>query len=136
MSDPSLASNPGLAVAIAMAAGILVQAVARRLKIPGIVLLIGAGVVLGPDMLGVVQPGALGPALLTLVGFAVAVILFEGGLNLNLRRLLRAQQPIRKLVSLGAVVTLVGGTLAAKFVLGWDLMFISWKKAVTFFWGE
>jgi len=111
--------NPSLTIALALAVGMLAQALARHLRIPGIVLLLGAGVLLGPDVLDVVRPASLGATLQSLVGFAVAVILFEGGLNLNLRRLRRQARSIRGLVTVGALVTAIGGTLAARLVLGW-----------------
>ena len=92
------ADRPGFTVAVALLAGFLCQAVGRHLRIPGIVLLLGAGVLLGPEVLGLVQPATLGEGgegLATLVGLAVAVILFEGGLNLDIRRLRREQRPIQ-----------------------------------------
>lgn len=114
--------NPALVVALALAAGVTAQTLARHLRIPGIVLLLGAGVVLGPDLLGIVTPDVLGSALDVLVGFAVAVILFEGGLNLDLKRI-RGQAPvIRRLLSVGVVVTAGGGALAARYLLGWEWM--------------
>jgi NhaP-type Na+/H+ or K+/H+ antiporter len=113
-------ADPALSVALAMAAGMLVQALARHLKIPGIVLLLGMGVLLGPDGLDVVRPGTLGESLHTLVGFAVAVILFEGGMNLSLARMRREARSIRQLVTLGALVTAIGGALSARLILHWD----------------
>lgn len=113
-------ADPALTVALALAAGMLAQALARHLKTPGIVLLLGMGVVLGPDGLDVVRPGTLGASLHTLVGFAVAVILFEGGMNLSLARMRREARSIRQLVTLGALVTAVGGTLAARLILHWS----------------
>lgn len=127
METASAFGNPALTVALALAAGVIAQSVARHLRVPGIVVLLAVGVVLGPDVAGLIQPDGLGPALLTLVGFAVAVILFEGGMNLNLRRLRREARSIRQLVTLGALVTAVGGTLAAKLILGW-----SWRPSVLF----
>ena len=115
-SDPSI--DPALTVALALAAGIIAQSLARHLRIPGIVLLLGAGVVLGPDLLAVIHPSSLGQGLRTLVGFAVAVILFEGGMNLNLRRLGHEAKSIRRLVTIGALVTALGGTLCARLILG------------------
>lgn len=120
-------ADPALTVAIALASGMLAQALARHLKIPGIVLLLGMGILLGPDGLGAVRPGALGESLHTLVGFAVAVILFEGGMNLSLSRLRKEVRSIRQLITLGALVTAVGGTLAAHLILGWD-----WTLSVLF----
>lgn len=113
-------ADPALTIALALVAGMFAQALARHLKIPGIVLLLGMGVLLGPDGLGVVRPGTLGESLHTLVGFAVAVILFEGGMNLSLARMRREARSIRLLITVGALVTAAGGTLAARLILGWD----------------
>ena len=97
-------SDPALAVAVALIVGMMAQAVAYHLRMPGIVLLLAAGVLLGPDVLRVVEPGSLGPALQMLVGYAVAIILFEGGLSLNLRQLSREARSIRQLVTAGAAL--------------------------------
>ncbi len=113
-------NNPALIVALALGAGIIAQSLARHLRIPGIVVLIGAGVVLGPDVANIIRPQAVGDTLHALVGFAVAVILFEGGMNLDLRRLRREGRSIRQLVTAGALVTAAGGTLCAHWILGWD----------------
>ena len=105
--------HPTLIFALALAAGVLAQSVARHLRLPGIVLLLAAGIGLGPDGLGWVRPSELGGGLYALVDLAVAVILFEGGLNLEISRLRREQAAIRRLVTWGAGITLLGGTLAA-----------------------
>lgn len=117
--DHAAVDNPALHVALALAAGVVAQSLARHARIPGIVVLLGTGVVLGPDFLNIIRPRLLGVTMHTLVGFAVAVILFEGGMNLNLRRLQRQARSIRQLVTAGALVTLFGGTLAARLILGW-----------------
>ena len=52
-----------LTVALSAAAGILVVSIARHLRIPDIVLLLAAGVLLGPDVADIIHPSALGPAL-------------------------------------------------------------------------
>lgn len=111
--------NPGLTVALAMAIGILAQGIARHARVPGIVLLLFAGVLLGPDFANLIRPETLGGGLPILVGFAVAVILFEGGLQLNLKHLRRLAKPIRRLVTVGALVTALGGALAAKLIMQW-----------------
>lgn len=114
-----LEPSPALVVSLALAAGIAAQALAVHLKVPGIVVLLGTGVLLGPDGLDVVRPGLLGEALHALVGFAVAVILFEGGMNLDLQRLRRSATVIQRLVTVGAVITAAGGALSAYLILGW-----------------
>jgi NhaP-type Na+/H+ or K+/H+ antiporter len=119
--------NPALTIGLAMGAGVLAQALARHLLIPGIVLLLATGVLLGPDVGGLIRPDVLGPALRMLVGFAVAVILFEGGMSLDIERLRGEALVIRRLVTVGAVITAVGGALAVRLLMGWD-----WGLAILF----
>lgn len=125
--DHSAFADPALTIALALIAGMIAQSLAQHLKIPGIVLLLATGVLLGPDMLGMVRPGTLGASLQTLVGFAVAVILFEGGMNLNLARLRREARSIRQLATVGALVTAAGAAGVARLILDWD-----WVTAILF----
>ncbi len=113
--------HPALALAIALAVGVLAQSVARHLRVPGIVLLLIAGAILGPDGLGWVRPRDFGDGLHVIVDLAVAVILFEGGLNLEISRLRREQASIRRLVTWGALITLGGGAVAAWGLLDWTV---------------
>ncbi|MDH4023661.1 MAG: cation:proton antiporter, partial [Gammaproteobacteria bacterium] len=111
--------NPGLTIALALVAGLTAQTAAHHLRLPGIVLLLVTGALLGPDALAIIRPDEVRAALPHLVSFAVAVILFEGGLNLEIRRLRRASGVIQRLITIGSAVTLAGATLAAHFALGW-----------------
>ena len=113
--------------ALAIGAGVAGQLVAHHLRIPAIVPLLASGVLLGPDVLGAIDPRALGDGLFAIVEFGVAVILFAGGMNLDLRRLRREGRSIRRLVTVGAVVTAVGGALAARLAMEWP-----WAQAVLF----
>lgn len=117
----------GATFALALGAGVLGQLLARHARVPSIVLLLAFGVVLGPDGLGAVRPEALGEGLFALVSLAVAVILFEGGLNLDLSRIRREGRAIRRLLTLGAAVTAAGGGLAAHLLMGWP-----WGRAFLF----
>jgi NhaP-type Na+/H+ or K+/H+ antiporter len=119
--------NPALQVALALGLGAAGQAAARHLRVPGIVVLLAIGIAAGPDGLDLVRPDRLGEALPLLVSFAVAIILFEGGMSLDLRRLREQARPIRRLVTVGALVTTIGGALAARFLLGWP-----WPLAMLF----
>jgi len=111
--------HPNFMIAIALAAGVLAQSLARHIRVPGIVLLLLAGVALGPDGLGWIAPHALGEGLYTALDIAVAVILFEGGLNLQFSRLRREQLAIRRLLIFGPLVTLAGACLAVTWLLDW-----------------
>ena len=107
-------------MAVALGAGVAAQTLARRLRLPGIVLLLAVGAFVGPDGLGWVTPSSLGDGLHGVIEFGVAIILFEGGLNLEWSRLKRQETSIRRLISSGAVVTLVGGATLARMALGWE----------------
>jgi NhaP-type Na+/H+ or K+/H+ antiporter len=56
-------NNPAFTIAIALAMGMIAQSAARHIKIPGIVLLLLCGVVLGPDGINIIRPDLLGDAL-------------------------------------------------------------------------
>jgi len=114
--------DPRLSFALALLAGVLAQSVARHLRLPGIVVLLIVGVSLGPDGLGWVQPRHLGEGLFAIVDFAVAIILFEGGLNLQISRLRREGTAIRRLITFGALVTLLGGAAAVYYWIDFGLM--------------
>lgn len=119
--------NPSLTIALAMAVGVLAQAAARHLKLPGIVLLLGVGVLLGPDVADIVRPASAGEGLGAFVGFAVAIILFEGGMHMNIKRLRAQALPIRRLVTIGAVITGVAAGGVTMLIMGW-----TWKISLLF----
>lgn len=116
-----------MTIAIALVVGMVAQSVAYHLRLPGIVMLLMCGVLLGADGLGVVDPRVLGDGLKVLVGFAIAVILFEGGLNLEWKQLRREARTIQLLVTVGGIITWIGAAAAAHFILGWD-----WRMSILF----
>ncbi|MBN2332779.1 MAG: sodium:proton antiporter [Deltaproteobacteria bacterium] len=125
--DTTVFHNPGLTIAFSLALGMMAQALAHHLRVPGIVLLLAAGVLFGPDGMGIIRPETLGSSLTILTGFAVAVILFEGGMKLKFGQLKRVQRSIRQLILFGGLLTVAGGAAAAHYLLHWP-----WKTAVLF----
>jgi NhaP-type Na+/H+ or K+/H+ antiporter len=110
-------NNPQLVTAaVAVVAGVAGQALARRLKLPAILPLLLIGVTLGPSALGIIDPDTLGGGLHVLVGFAVAIILFEGGLSLKPSAFRTAGTVIRNLVTIGALITWAGCSALAYFL--------------------
>lgn len=116
-----------LTLALAMLIGVVAQAAARHARIPGIVLLLALGVGLGPDGTDLIRPHLLGAALPAFIGFAVAIILFEGALNIRLATLRAQGLAIRRLITVGALVTAVLATAAAGLLMPWD-----WRLSVLF----
>lgn len=107
-------------LAIVLGTGIGAQWVAWRLRLPAILLLLLAGIGLGP-VTGILQPDALfGDLLLPIVSLSVGIILFEGGLSLSFADLREVGPLIRNLVTIGVVVTVLIVTLSAWLLLGLD----------------
>lgn len=108
---------------IALFFAVVIQIVASRLKLPAIVLLLAGGVVLGPEVMGILQPQDLGAGLKPLVSMAVAVILFEGGLSLNLAGFRQASGVIRRMLTVGVAVTWLGTSTAIYLLFDFSIGF-------------
>lgn len=119
--------NGPLTLSLAVLIGLLAQALGRHARVPGIVLLLIAGVGLGPDGANLIRPATMGAGLSAVVGFAVALILFEGGLGLRVSVLRAQAKPIRRLVTVGALITAVLAALAARLVMAWE-----WRISILF----
>lgn len=115
-----------LQMIVAVLAGISAQVIAEYLKVPSIVFLLMFGIGLGPDGLGLLHPQTLGVGLEVIVALSVAVILFEGGLSLELRDLGKVSGSLRNLVTLGTLITLLGGGMAAHWLgeFPWSIAFL------------
>ena len=97
--------------------GISMQWLAKCFRIPGIILLLPAGMIAGP-VLGLVQPQEIfGDTLFPLVTIGVGILLLKGGLELRLKNLQPAMsRSVWRLVTVGVIVTLIIGTGAAFFL--------------------
>ncbi len=114
-------------VALIAVVGVAVQWMAWRFRVPAIVLLTVAGFVVGPYLGWVVPSEDFGEVLRPFVQLAVALILFEGGLTLHFHELARAGSGVRRLVSVGLVLSFIGGSLAAHYIGR-----LSWPVAIEF----
>lgn len=98
--------------------GIGAQWIAWRTGLPAIALLLAAGIVAGP-VTGVIRPEEdFGHLLEPAISLAVAIILFEGGLTLNLRELRNAEGAVHRLVVLGVPIGWAAGSLALYYIAG------------------
>ena len=109
-----------------MGLGVAAQVLADRLRIPSVVFLILAGVIVGPEGLGLITPAIFGNALQAIVGLSVAIIVFEGAFHLRVDRIRSAQRETLRLITFGAFGSLVGTALVVHYVLGapWDIAFL------------
>lgn len=129
--------NLVLAFAIIGALGVGAQWLAWRMNLPAIVLMAIAGVLAGP-VLGLFSPPDAAPgeppmeALFgefyrPIIAVAVAVILFEGGLQLNFADIRGLSKGVRRLVFPGAAIAWALGAVAAYLVAG-----LSWQVSLLF----
>jgi len=104
---------------------VLAQWIAWRVKLPSILLLLAIGVVAGPAT-GLLHPDKqFGDLLLPLVSLSVAVILYEGGLNLKLRELRQIGRVLFLLITFGTAITWAIGGVAGHYLLG-----LPWQVAI------
>jgi len=107
--------------------GTSAQWFAWRFHLPSIILLSFAGLIIGPG-LGLFNPAeVLGSIMEPIIKLSVALILFEGGLNLHLHELKGTAKGVKRLASIGIILSWSGGTLAAHFIGG-----LSWQVSLIF----
>ncbi len=108
---------------IAVLLAVSAQAVAGYLRLPVIVLWLVGGMLLGPWGLHLLNVSAIQPAMEPMIELGLAVILFEGGLNLNLRALREQGWLVGRLVLFGPLVTMLLGGWLLHLISGvpWDL---------------
>lgn len=110
---------PSLYLAAILALGIAAQWVAWRFRLPGIVLLLLFGVLLGkwgPEN----TPGPGEDFFYAMVSLSVGIILFEGGLSLNFREIIGTRGVVFRLVTVGLLFTWLATAWLAHNVAGFS----------------
>lgn len=108
------ASEVFVGIGVVVGIATLCQLLARQLKLPGLLLLLPAGFIAGATIPAVDPLGMFGPLFSPLVGFAVALVLFHGGLELFDQPLERTdKRVVNRLVWVGGAITWVSAGLAA-----------------------
>ncbi|NHN41932.1 potassium transporter [Halorubellus sp. JP-L1] len=114
-------------VALIVALGVGSQLLGARFRVPSVLFLIAAGIAVGPatGLITLETLGGAGP-LSTIVGLAVAIIVFEGAFHLKISKLKEAQGAALRLVTIGAAIALVGTAVAVHYLLGagWRISFL------------
>jgi NhaP-type Na+/H+ or K+/H+ antiporter/mannitol/fructose-specific phosphotransferase system IIA component (Ntr-type) len=80
------------------------------------VLLLLGGFALGPEGINLLHPNELGEFLPMVVSLAVGLILFEGGLTLDIKDFTQTSTVIKRLLSIGVLITWLGSALTAYLV--------------------
>ncbi|MGD9629967.1 MAG: cation:proton antiporter [Pyrinomonadaceae bacterium] len=122
--DPVLAIMALLV--LVMVIGTSAQILADRIGIPATGPLLFAGLIFGKAGFGIIQPEVLGDVLRVIIKAAVAIVVFEGGMLLNIWDLRHTSRAVLGLVTVGLLITTVlGGTLVHfLFAWSWELSFL------------
>jgi NhaP-type Na+/H+ or K+/H+ antiporter len=120
LSEAGVTTNQiltGVGLILALAVGS--QVLASRLHIPAIIVLLPAGFVAGALTSDVNPQDLLGPAFEPLVSLSVAVILYDAGLSLDMRKLKgHTRKVVIRLIVFGVLITWVLAASVAAPLLG------------------
>lgn len=105
------------ALVVVLIIGIFSHMLGKILKIPSIVFLLTAGVILGHEVTGIIQVKSFGNGIELLVSFSVAIIVFDGGLDIDIRQIRKIQKNILNLVTTGVLITALLSAAAAYYIL-------------------
>lgn len=112
-----------LTLVVAMSFGVMQMIASHSFRVPAVILLLGSGVLLGPEFLGWVQADSLGDFLSVFVSLSLGIVLFEGGMGLNVKEYRSASSFIRRLLTVGVLVTWCGTALVLYMLLSLPFSF-------------
>lgn len=119
--------NLALAVSALIFCCFIIQWFSWRIKSPAILFLLLFGIIIGP-VFNVFNPDKIfGDFFYPFVSLAVGLILFEGSLSLRFSEIKGLETVIRRLITIGALVTIFITTIVAYYSLD-----ISWKISLLF----
>ena len=100
-----------------VSAGLASQWLAAQVRLPAIVVLIAVGLVLGP-LTGTIDLSLPAAELTEMIGLGVAIILFEGGMDLKAAEFKREKHGIRRLTLLAPPIAWLLGASASHYLAG------------------
>ncbi len=103
---------------IVLLVGSVIGYVAQKLKVPDIVLFLLAGIVLGPQLTGVVNVDAQSALNQLILIFGASYILFEGGVESHLHVMKNVWITLALLATVGVLISALVVAPAAQFVFG------------------
>ncbi|NLI63069.1 MAG: sodium:proton antiporter [Methanosarcinaceae archaeon] len=104
------------------------QILSNKLQIPSIIFLLILGIVIGPEVLKITNPTEHVSIISPVISILVAIVVFEGGLNVNIKQMRTVYESVISLASVGVVIGFIGITLVTKFLVPG----ISWEIAALF----
>ena len=107
-----------LAAGVVIFLGVAGEAFFKKTGIPDVAFLMILGVIIGP-VLGIIQPEAVIQIVPYFAALALIIIMFDGGLNLDIKHMIKTVHFAFTLAILGFVLSVVLVTLGAHYALEW-----------------
>jgi len=107
-----------LAAGVVIFLGVAGEAFFKKTGIPDVAFLMILGVIIGP-VFGLIQPEAVIQVVPYFAALALIIIMFDGGLNLDIKHVVKTAHFSVTLAVLGFVLSVVMISIAAHFALGW-----------------
>ena len=107
-----------LAAGVVIFLGVAGEAFFKKTGIPDVAFLMILGVIIGP-VLGIIQPEAVIQIVPYFAALALIIIMFDGGLNLDLKHIVKTAHFSFTLAILGFILSVVIATIAVHYALDW-----------------
>ena len=107
-----------LAAGVVIFLGVAGEAFFKKTGIPDVAFLMILGVIIGP-VFGIIQPEAVIQVVPYFAALALIIIMFDGGLNLDIKHVVKTAHFSVTLAVLGFILSVIMISLAAHFALGW-----------------
>jgi NhaP-type Na+/H+ or K+/H+ antiporter len=111
------ATNILTILAVVLLMGIEAQLLGKFLKIPSIVFLLIFGIILGPEGLKIIDMTGFENELEAIVALSVAIIIFDGGLQINIKHIRTLQRSVLNIITIGVLITFIGASITSYYLL-------------------
>ena len=108
-----------LAAGVTIFLGVAGEAFFKKTGIPDIAFLMVLGVIIGP-VLGIIQTDTVLEIVPYFAALALIIIMFDGGLNLDIKQIMKTAHFALVLAILGFILSMVIVTMIAHYGLGWE----------------
>ena len=108
-----------LAAGVVIFLGVAGEAFFKKTGVPDVAFLMVLGVIIGP-VFGIISPDAVIQVVPYFAALALIIIMFDGGLNLDIKHVIKTAHFSVTLAILGFILSVVVISLAAHYVLAWQ----------------
>lgn len=96
---------------------LLAQILGRYLQVPFIIFLFIEGIIVGPEVLNLLNPVLYSDVLSAIVSICVSVIVFDGGFQIDLKQLRGVKESVLKLSTIGVFITFLAITALTSYLI-------------------